>query len=112
MFTSYILAILLVMLVASYFTSIMCRLALWRHRRVSWGFAFLGVIAAATISSSFILLDSLDILLQPGDARSYFAFTLLWTLGICLVGSLFALIPAEILVWHYRQRSKEQDHVA
>jgi hypothetical protein len=70
------------------------------------------VIAAATISSGFILLDTRDILLQPGEARADFAFTLLRMLAICLSGSMLALIPAEILVWYYRQRCKDHDNVA
>jgi hypothetical protein len=107
MFTVFIFPVLIVTLVACYCTSVACRLAHWRHRHVSWLIAFLGAVAAAIASSFFVLLG---LSLQPG-VTPYFVYFLRWTLITCIGGSLFALFPAEGVVWYYRRRFREHDHV-
>src|SRR2546426_9489937 len=88
MFTSYILPALLVALLASYCTSVVCRLALWRQRRVGWSFGFLGAVAAGAVSIVFILLG---LSLQRGKTP-HFGFFLEWMLIICIgCGGLSAL---------------------
>lgn len=108
MFTAYVFPILLVAVVASYCTSVACRLALWRHRHVGWRFGLFGAVAAAISSISFMLLG---LSLQPGETP-YFGYFLQWMLIISIGGSLFALFPAEVLVWYFRRRHREYDHVA
>ena len=107
MFTTYILPSLLVVLVAAYCTSVVCRLALWRHRRVGWSFAFVGALVAAVSSIAFMLFG---LSLQPGETP-YFGYFLEWMLIISIGGSLFAIFPAEVLVWYYRRRFREYDDV-
>src|SRR6266568_2721816 len=108
MFSTYILPGLLVVVVGSYCTSVVCRLALGRHRRVGWNFGFLGAAAAAVVSIGFMFLG---LSLQPGQTP-YFGLFLDRMLIICIGGSVFALFPAEVLVWFYRRRFREYDHVA
>lgn len=108
MLTHYIFPILLVAVVASYCTSVACRLALWRHRHVGWRFGFLGAVAAAISSISFMLLG---LSLQPGE-MPYFGLFLDWMLIISIGGSLIALFPAEAVVWYFRRRHSVCDHVA
>ena len=108
MITTYIWSGLLVALVASYCTSVVCRLALWRHRRVGWSFGFLGAVAAAIASMGFMLLG---LSLQPGK-MPYFGFFLEWMLLVSIGGSLFGLFPAEVLVWYYRGRFRHYEGAA
>src|SRR5260370_444396 len=56
MLADYVFPILLVASVASYCTSVACRLALLRHRHVGWRFGFLGAVAAAISSITFMML--------------------------------------------------------
>jgi hypothetical protein len=97
--TDLILPVLLVGLVASYCTSVVCRLARWRHRNVNWALGFLGAFAAALVSFSFMLLGTS---LQPGEFP-YFADFVKWMLFVSIGGSLFALIPCELVVRFFRR---------
>ncbi len=108
MLTQRILPFLLVALLASYYTSIGCRLAHRRHRRVGWYIALVGAALAAASSICFILLGTS---LQSGLVP-YFGIFLQWMLTISLGGSLLALVPAAAVVWHYRRRFRTPDRVA
>ena len=95
---------LLPILAASYFTSFLCRLAHWRHRHVRWWFGLLGAGAACILVLCFIRLGSS---LQPGEnpyGGDYF-------LNMACIGeSLFAVVPAGIVVWRYRQTYTNFEH--
>jgi len=88
---------LLPSLAACYFASLMCRLAHWSHRHVHWWFGLFSVGVAGALVVCFIQLGSS---LQPGQ-DSYGMIHLLHQ--VCAAGSLFAVVPAEFVVWHYRK---------
>jgi hypothetical protein len=60
--------------------------------------------------ASFVFM-LLGLSLQPG-VTPYFVYFLRWMLITSIGGSLFALFPAEALIWYYRRRFREHDHVA
>jgi hypothetical protein len=95
---------LLPILAASYFTSLLCRLAHWRHRHVRWWFGLLGAGAACISIVCFIQLGSS---LQHGEdsyGGSYFLCL------ACIAESLFAVVPAGIVVWRYRKAYGNVEH--
>ncbi len=98
--TQLILPFLLVALLASYYTSVGCRAAHRRHRRVGWHIALVGAALAAASCMCFIWLG---FLLQPGETP-YPDIFWHWMLTISIGGSLLALVPAAAVVWHYRRR--------
>jgi len=106
MFPNYILPSIPVVLVAGYCTSVVCRLALWFHRRVGWSFAIVGAVVAAGASIAFRWLG---LSLQPGEIP-YCGYFAEWALIVSIGGSLLAIFPAEVLVWYYRQRQREYSH--
>jgi hypothetical protein len=93
---AFVLLLLLPILAASYFTSLLCRIAHWRHRHVRWWFGLLGAGAACVSVVGFIQLGSS---LQHGE-DSYGMIRWL-CLEVCPAASLFAVIPAELVVWRY-----------
>ena len=95
---------LLPILAASYFTTLLGRRAHRRHQPVRWWFSPLGAGAACILVLCFIRLGSS---LQPGEnpyGGDYF-------LNMACIGeSLFALVPAGILVWRCRQTCANVEH--
>src|SRR5512138_2682137 len=108
MFTAYILPLFLVVVVVTYFTSIACRLALWRHRRVGWRLGLFGAVAAAVVSIAFWFLG---LSLQRGETP-YFGEFLQLILVNSIGGSLLGIFPAEALVWYYRWWAREHERIA
>jgi hypothetical protein len=102
---AFVLLLLLPTLAASYFTSLRCRLAHWRHRHVRWWFGLLGAGAACVSVVCFIQLGSS---LQHGE-DSYGIIRWL-CLEVCPAASLFAVIPAELVVWRYRKAYRILEH--
>ncbi|MGO8929493.1 MAG: hypothetical protein ACLQU3_21725 [Limisphaerales bacterium] len=98
---------LLPILAASYFTSLLCRLAHWRHRHVRWWFGLLGAGTAFVSVVCFIQLGSS---LQHGE-DSYGMIHWLCRVA-CPAASLFAVIPAELVVWRYCKAYRGAEYVA
>ena len=108
MLTEAVLSVLLVVGLASYGTSVTCRLALLRHRCFTWRSGVLGPAIAAPLSIAFMFLG---LSLQPGKLP-YFEDFLAWILIISCGGSLFGVFPAEVLVWYYHREQRDNEHVA
>lgn len=102
MFELYVIPFLLVALVTSYSTSVACRLALSRHHSVHWSFALIGAVVAAVLTICFIWLG---LSLQPGQLP-YLGEGLRWLCIVCVGGGLFALFPAEAVVWYFHRRRR------
>jgi uncharacterized membrane protein YesL len=105
MFGLFIIPFLLVALMTSYFTSVACRLALSRHRSVHWSFALIGAGVAAVLTVGFIWCG---LSLQPGQLP-YLGEWLRWLSIVCIGGGLFALFPAEAVVWYFHRRRRQYD---
>jgi hypothetical protein len=102
-----ILPVLLVAAVAYYFTSLLCRFARWRRWRVSWHFGLLGAAAAGISAASVVWLG---LSLQPGSwGKVDMTSGLYW---LCIIGGALGVIPSEIVVWYYRKRFRNENHVA
>ena len=108
MLTDAILSVLLVVGLASYGTSVTCRLALVRHRRFTWRSGIFGPAIAAPLSIAFMFLG---LSMQPGQLP-YFDEFLGWMLAISFGGGLFGVFPAEVLVWYYNWHQRDSEHMA
>ena len=102
---AFVLLLLLPTLAASYFTSLLCRLAHWRHRHVRWWF---GLLAAGAAYVSVVCFIQLGSSLQHGE-DSYGMIRWL-SLEVCPATSLFAVIPAELVVWRYWRAYRRAEH--
>jgi hypothetical protein len=97
---------LLPILAACYFTSLLCRLALWRHHSCRWWF---GPLSAGAACIAVVCLTQLGSSLQPGvDSYGGGYFLRL----ACIAESLFAVLPAELIVWRYRRTYTNVEHAA
>ena len=106
-FIFIIVPILLVATVASYFTILLCRFARWRQRRVPWHFGLIGAMASCILAMGVVWLG---LSLQAGgwgvlDPRPMFSL-------MCISGSTLGVLPSEIIVWHYRKKFRDENHVA
>jgi hypothetical protein len=101
-----VLQFLLPSLAASYLASVACRVARSLHYSVRWWLGFLGTVLAALALFSFV---AFSLSLQPGE-DSYGTGRFL--LFVCIAGSSFAVVPAEIVVLRYRRAFTKVEHVA
>jgi hypothetical protein len=105
-FVFVIIPILLVAATACYFTSVFCRFARWRRWQVSWFFGLLCALAAGTCAAGVVWLG---LALQPGSwGKADLMPLFFW---MCVIGSSIGVLPSEIVVWYYRKRLKDADHV-
>ena len=98
---------LLPILAASYFTSLLCRLAHWSHHHLRWWF---GLFSAGAACASVVCFIQLGSSLQHGE-DSYGMIRFL-CLVVCPAASLFAVVPAEIVAWRYRKAYRDVKHAA
>jgi len=90
---------LLISGLAAYMTSLACRLAHQRRWRLPWYLGLSAVMAATVLAGGSIWLF---ISLQPGSwGKSDPVPFFLW---ICASGVAFGLLPAELIVRHYRKK--------
>jgi len=93
-----------------YLSSVACRVARWRHWRVSWHWGLLGAAGSAVLSAAFVWVG---LAFQPGEVYPKVFETcsqLLWGLGIRAF--CFATVPALVTVWYYRRKFRRESHVA
>jgi hypothetical protein len=102
-----IIPILLVTTLASYFTILLCRFARLRRWRVHWHFGLVGAMASGILA---IFVVWLGLSLQAGGYGMFDLRPMLYSM--CIVGSTLGVLPAEIIVWHYRKRFRDENHVA
>jgi hypothetical protein len=104
---NFILPILLVALVASYCTTVLCRLAQLRHKKITWLFGLPGIFGAASVSFCFMVLG-----LSLGPGRNpYPGDFLKWVLMLSVGGSLLGFFPSQAVVWFYRRKTAQRGPV-
>jgi hypothetical protein len=101
-----ILPSLLIPGLAAYITSLACRLAGRRSWHLGWHFALSGPLAAGGLAGCVLWLG---VSLQSGgwgkiDPMPIF----LW---ICVPGPVFGVLPAVLVVWHYRKKLRDAGQV-
>lgn len=95
----FVLPILLVAGVAAYGASVTCRLAILRHRRVTWRSGGFAVGVAGFLAAAFMCLG---LVLPPGKLPYAEEFAK-WILIISCGGSLVGILPALRVVSYYRR---------
>ena len=104
-----LVAIILISGAAAYLTSIPCRMLYLRHRRASWSLGFLGAFAVGILTVLAIYQGDV---FHPGRWHSGN-----WDLEVLMLivfgfSSVVGLIPALLVVGHYRRRFKDEPYVA
>ncbi len=104
MLTQFILPFLFVVLLASYYTSIGCRLAHRWRRRLGWYIALVGAVLAGVSSVCFMLVG---FWLQPGQTP-YPGIFWRWILTVSIGGSVLGLALDMAVVWYCRRNFRAQ----
>jgi hypothetical protein len=105
-YAACILLPLLPIIAACYVTTLLCRLAHWRHHPCRWWF---GPLSAGAACIAVVCLTQLGLSLHPGvDSYGGGYFLRL----ACIAESLFAVLPAELIVWHYRRTYTSVEHAS
>ena len=103
----FVLPIALTSCASAYLTSLVCRLARWRHRVVRWYFALVGAVGASIVAILFICLG----LFLPRGAMS--GFDSVGFLGSIFIWvTAFAVVPGLLVTRFYRRKKYgDAEHV-
>ena len=94
-----VLPILLTCCASTYLTSLLCRLAKWRHRSVRLYFSFLGAFGAGVLAVLFVWLG---LTIPRGEVGNFEASAFLGSMFLEVAGC--ALVPAFAVAWFHRRR--------
>ena len=100
-----ILPILLVSGLATYLTSVACRLAWQRRWLLGWHVGLIGALVAGGIAGC-VVWSGLS--LQLGDWGKLDLRPLFF--WMCVSGSAFGVLPSALVVRHYRKKIKNDGH--
>jgi protein-S-isoprenylcysteine O-methyltransferase Ste14 len=98
------LFVILVAAAAAYLTSLACRFVQSRHHKAGWYLGVLGAIAASVLTVLCI---------YQGDVfhPSKWDIERIMIPMIFVISSGIGLVPALFMVWYYRKRFRDVDHV-
>jgi hypothetical protein len=101
----FALFFVLVAVAPAYLTSLACRLVQSRNRKAGW---HLGVLSAIAAGLLMVLCIYQGEVFHP----STWGVDKIWILMVFVVASLISLVSALFIVWYYRKRFRDIDHVA
>ena len=100
---------LMVAAAATYLTSLICRKALQEYRILGWRLGLVGAVAAG-MGAGLLMLLALRV--HPGGFGIYSPGVRPVLFWICITGSIFGILPSELVVRHYQKKLAQANHVA
>jgi uncharacterized membrane protein YhaH (DUF805 family) len=101
----FALFFVLVAVAPAYLTSFACRLVQSRKRKAGW---HLGVLSAMAAGLLMVLCIYIAEVFSPSTWDDNEIFIPM----VFVVASVISLVPALFMVWYYRKRFRDIDHVA
>ena len=104
-----LIAIVVISAAAAYLTSIPCRMLYLRHRRASWFLGFVGAVVAGILTVLFVYQGDVFHPERWDRGKVELEILMLMAFGF---SSVVGLIPALLVVGHYRRRLRDETPVA
>jgi hypothetical protein len=105
----FLITILLIFSASAYVTSIPCRVLLARHRRAGWYLGFVGAVAVGILT--VLVIYQGDVFHPDRWERGKAPLEILMLMAFGF-SSAIGLVPAFLVVGHYRRRFRDEKPVA